>query len=426
MSKNIVTSLNTDDLIKVYDRFTSNRIDTNRFITKAGLTAETTPSGSLQMEGGVLDTTLRVVETANGTNSALQISTNAIKVVGDTAGFGSAGLIIGGFNSTTGGIWYSGVIPGGSNYAFLATSGNTYLNCSTETIFELSGIRAASYNTNGFLIGAGSVTQNGTLTVKGSGANIQSWRDSTNVERASMTNAGAMICQQLSLGAFNVNILPISDGIAIIRNSAATGFSRLILGTNDTAGVAIKKNGTAIDFRLGDDSGYASISAATVVALSGVQSYGTIEAYNTTTSITVSGPIKWGSTSSFPMLKRNAAELEARFADDSNFCNFQAAVGRFTGLNTSAFTNNFAFGSNANVKQKLVVEDNVTPSAITTSAIFEVKSTTLGFLPPRMTATEASAISTPADGLIVYVNSTNGTFTSVGLWCRVAGAWTKL
>jgi hypothetical protein len=113
-----------------------------------------------------------------------------------------------------------------------------------------------------------------------------------------------------------------------------------------------------------------------------------------------------GTTSSFPSIKRNGIVLEARLADDSLYCNFSAAVGSFTGFNSSAFTNNYAFGSNANVKQKLVIEDG-TPTAITTSALVEMKSTTLGFLPPRMTTTQKNAIASPAAGLTVYDSTTN-------------------
>lgn len=54
-------------------------------------------------------------------------------------------------------------------------------------------------------------------------------------------------------------------------------------------------------------------------------------------------------------------------------------------------------------------------SAIAASALVEMNSTTLGFLPPRMTNTQMNAISTPAEGLIVYdltnhvLNYYNGT-----------------
>lgn len=65
----------------------------------------------------------------------------------------------------------------------------------------------------------------------------------------------------------------------------------------------------------------------------------------------------------------------------------------------------------------------ITPVA---SAKLEVVSTTQGFLPPRMTATQASAISSPAQALMLFVTDTNGTFTSVGWWGYNGSAWEKL
>lgn len=59
------------------------------------------------------------------------------------------------------------------------------------------------------------------------------------------------------------------------------------------------------------------------------------------------------------------------------------------------------------------------------SAILDIQSTTKGVLMPRMTSTQASAI-TGVDGLMVYVTDTNGTFTSVGFWGYENGAWVKL
>lgn len=46
-------------------------------------------------------------------------------------------------------------------------------------------------------------------------------------------------------------------------------------------------------------------------------------------------------------------------------------------------------------------------STLTTSAILSLSSTTLGFLPPRMTTVQRDAITTPATGLLIYNTSTN-------------------
>lgn len=60
---------------------------------------------------------------------------------------------------------------------------------------------------------------------------------------------------------------------------------------------------------------------------------------------------------------------------------------------------------------------SATPDA---SALLDLQSTTQGFLPPRMTTTQRNAISSPADGLVVY-DSTVGAF-----YFRQSSAWVKL
>lgn len=60
-------------------------------------------------------------------------------------------------------------------------------------------------------------------------------------------------------------------------------------------------------------------------------------------------------------------------------------------------------------------------------AILELSSTTKGFLPPRMTATQAEAISSPTEGLMIYsTNGTGSTITSKGWWGYDGSAWVKL
>ena len=68
----------------------------------------------------------------------------------------------------------------------------------------------------------------------------------------------------------------------------------------------------------------------------------------------------------------------------------------------------------------------VNTTSVNASAQLQVDSTTKGFLPPRMTATQASAIGTPAEGLMVYVTDTNGTFLAKGWYGYDGAAWQKL
>jgi len=55
------------------------------------------------------------------------------------------------------------------------------------------------------------------------------------------------------------------------------------------------------------------------------------------------------------------------------------------------------------------------------SAMLEVKSTDKGFLPPRMTANQRNAISSPAEGLLIYQ-----TDAPVGYYFFKSGVWTRL
>jgi hypothetical protein len=75
--------------------------------------------------------------------------------------------------------------------------------------------------------------------------------------------------------------------------------------------------------------------------------------------------------------------------------------------------NGFRIQKNA---QTLIDEAGVN-AFVTTSAILELKATTKGFLPPRMTSTQKNAIATPASGLVVYD-------TTLGKLCvRGAASW---
>jgi len=70
-------------------------------------------------------------------------------------------------------------------------------------------------------------------------------------------------------------------------------------------------------------------------------------------------------------------------------------------LSTGAFTSNISLKSRLRIKNsgQIAIGQNVDPNA---SAIFDINSTTLGFLPPRMTTTQQNAISSPAAGLFIY------------------------
>lgn len=60
------------------------------------------------------------------------------------------------------------------------------------------------------------------------------------------------------------------------------------------------------------------------------------------------------------------------------------------------------------------ISDSATAPTITSSSMFSLESTTRGFLPPRMTTAQRTAIVSPAAGLIVYDTTTNKSYTYDG------------
>ena len=55
----------------------------------------------------------------------------------------------------------------------------------------------------------------------------------------------------------------------------------------------------------------------------------------------------------------------------------------------------------------------------------EVNTTTGAFTPPRLTAAEAGAL-VATNGMMIYLTSTDATFTQRGFWGFEEGVWVKL
>jgi hypothetical protein len=116
-----------------------------------------------------------------------------------------------------------------------------------------------------------------------------------------------------------------------------------------------------------------------------------------------------GSTSATTsLLVQNSAGAERIRVFDSNLVRINGGVGNITnGLDVAG---GLEIGSSAYLRglnfmaSGLTIGDNAVNFA---SAILEVKSTTQGFLPPRMTTTQINAIASPANGLEVYNTTLN-------------------
>jgi len=115
---------------------------------------------------------------------------------------------------------------------------------------------------------------------------------------------------------------------------------------------------------------------------------------------------------------------------------YNVGIGYNSGPSLSGLSNTTTIGANCTVtKNNSVILGSPNDSTImigigtsspNDSAKLQVDSTTKGFLPPRMTGTQAAAITSPSEGLMLYVTNTTGGFTSKGWYGYDGSVWDKL
>lgn len=182
----------------------------------------------------------------------------------------------------------------------------------------------------------------------------------------------------------------------------------ILSGTNIGSGegqIFNQKNGSNLEFN--------TISAGTKIELyqgaseltistSGINQY-FIQAVapSATTSIFLYDGDRWFNTTE---------GLECVWVDDGNSSQWVEVMTSITGSSINSGTTNYIGKFNSST----TLIDTSTPmyegangivvgsTSLDPSSIFQINSTTLGFLPPRMTEAQLNAITSPAIGLIVY------------------------
>lgn len=107
--------------------------------------------------------------------------------------------------------------------------------------------------------------------------------------------------------------------------------------------------------------------------------------------------------------ERSAALLQASFTNTTDAT--RTAQLAFNIMNNGAFSTPLLLSAGS---------VNIGGGTPDTSAVLDVASTTKGFLPPRMTTAQVTAVATPADGLMVYDTDTDT------IKLRANGAWVSL
>jgi predicted heme/steroid binding protein len=149
----------------------------------------------------------------------------------------------------------------------------------------------------------------------------------------------------------------------------------------------------------------------------------------TVTSITFSGPLTGGTiTGSGTVGITQATTSTSGYLSSTDWNTFNnkqnALTNPVTGTGTANYLAKFVV-TGSSITSGLLYDSGsaigLGTASIDASALFQMDSTNKGFLPPRMTQAQRTAISSPAEGLIVY--QTNGT---IGLYIYANATWRSL
>ncbi len=217
-----------------------------------------------------------------------------------------------------------------------------------------------------------------------------------------------------------LNISPpgiLSDGTSLFKISTQNTYGTMdMLDYAANGGFTMKnRNGDLLSAYLVTSELYDFYKTVRVLSnfrVSGASTTQTIGGYN------------WDNT----IITLNAPTITYRATRDEGY---DYTAHAFTILNAMTGTNsNLATFDNAGSSKFTIRKDGSTSigtSSPNASAALDVSSTTKGFLPPRMLGSEAEAISSKAEGLMVYATDGSGsTITSKGWWGWTGSTWVKL
>jgi len=297
-------------------------------ISLTGLTPATTYDALIKVgDNGPITGALKVLSDGLGTNLPMEASTTGINFTG-TAQVGGVGIanttqvaakqdtLVSGTNIKTingtsvlgsGNIVTPSTSPSGVAGAIQFSNGSAFASDATNFFWDDTNNRLGiGTNTpasplsivNTISLSAGATNpriQNIAYTINNSGAQtgvatgiylnatetalngqthtLVSLNTSANGEVLKITRFGEIISQgyikvgqssSLGWAGSRSQLFSPSDGLILLQNSASTDFSRLQLGGTTSSFPAIKRNGTAIDFRLADDSNVCNITAGAI------------------------------------------------------------------------------------------------------------------------------------------------------------------
>jgi CRISPR/Cas system-associated exonuclease Cas4 (RecB family) len=321
----------------------------------------------------------------------------------------------------------------GRAFNFIGTGAVTTFDVGTVTA---PGLAVTSDTNTGFYSPASdtlSVTAGGVEVVRwntiASGQNYFDFTGSASTNTVTMASAGGGATVPITINAKGTSSITLSD---------ATNVTGAITGTSTSAtALAVGANG-ATNPVLQVDANTASV--ATGISITGAAAAGraaiAVLSSGTNEGLSVdakgSGTIRLGATSTGAVeFSRNAVPTSSDGAalgtSSLMWSDLFLASGAVVNFNNGDVTlthssDNLAIAGGTVTSASGI---GIGTTSVAASALLDMVSTTQGFLPPRMTTTQRDDISSPAEGLTIYNDTTNALNVYNGsAWGAVAGGGT--
>ncbi len=195
--------------------------------------------------GGAITATLQQITDQSNNTTPLYLATNKVSNVFAGA---ATGNIVWQANSTL--TEYTGWHQSDGDYRIITKNASPmFINISAGLNFANGLSTQGGFNSSGFYVGS-SVTQNGAATIKGSGGNILSLRNSGNVETAYLSNGGLFYTLNFEANNGGVfrwqgrsSLASSANGVITLYNNALSAFTRLNFGGDAASNPAISVSG---------------------------------------------------------------------------------------------------------------------------------------------------------------------------------------
>jgi len=342
----------------------------------SGLTPATTFDGLLKVgDNDPLTANLKAISTGEGTDTILSLSNSALSIGGNTSVSGSVNTSAS--NALT-------IQNSDGTQLFAVRNDGRLLLGTSSNIMYLDDALLQTWQINnsyfsGQRVGIG-VNASGSyrLHIKGSGA----------------TSATTSLLVQNSAGT---QLLRVRDDNEIAIGSSITVQSTDISAYNSLALKTYTDNGWEQNFIVTGNGASSKVGIGETTPTARLQVKGS-GATSATTALLVQN-----SAGTDLLEVRDDGVLKLPANKSIRFSGSESLEGNTTDGGYIRIAQHSQWNSTRINAPTNITEGNDAPDA---SAMLQADSTTKGFLPPRMTTTERDAISTPAEGLMVY-NTTN-------------------